>query len=118
MLCRDICGVPTLLLCRPFVANEMDFLKSKLDTFAKSASNAGQQEILQIKNRQLRVDKLLGEGGFAWVYLAEDTQSGEKFALKRMMCQNQRQKQLAETEVNLMVSFYPHLNDSGQEFCT
>ncbi|KAG5982486.1 hypothetical protein E4U55_001857 [Claviceps digitariae] len=41
---------------------------------------------LKIKNRSFKILRLLGEGGFSYVYLVEDTTSHQLFALKKIRC--------------------------------
>ncbi|KFA61460.1 hypothetical protein S40285_03432 [Stachybotrys chlorohalonatus IBT 40285] len=41
---------------------------------------------LKINNRSFKIQRLLGEGGFSYVYLVEDTNSHETFALKKIRC--------------------------------
>ena len=62
----------------------------------------GKEQILFIGNRQLRVLDLLAEGGFAFVYKAEDVETGQVFALKRMLIQDDENLGLAETEIDIM----------------
>lgn len=38
--------------------------------------------------RRLYIEKLLGEGGFAFVYQVLDNSTGQRFALKKMMTNN------------------------------
>lgn len=40
---------------------------------------------LKINGRQYKVERLLGEGGFSFVYLIRDLSSGRLFALKKML---------------------------------
>ncbi|RSH80238.1 uncharacterized protein EHS24_008811 [Apiotrichum porosum] len=40
---------------------------------------------LKINGRQFKVERLLGEGGFSFVYLIRDTSSGRLFALKKVI---------------------------------
>jgi serine/threonine kinase 16 len=40
---------------------------------------------LKINGRQYTIEKLLGEGGFAFVYLIRDQSSGRLFALKKIL---------------------------------
>jgi hypothetical protein len=42
--------------------------------------------------RRLQIEKLLGEGGFAFVYQVVDMNSGQRFALKKIMTQNKSQE--------------------------
>lgn len=41
---------------------------------------------LKINNRTLRLLRLLGEGGFSYVYLVQDTSNSALFALKKIRC--------------------------------
>ncbi|KAL7798060.1 Pkinase domain-containing protein [Trichoderma ceciliae] len=41
---------------------------------------------LKINGRSFKIQRLLGEGGFSYVYLVEDTSSHELFALKKIRC--------------------------------
>ncbi|AEO53964.1 hypothetical protein MYCTH_2295931 [Thermothelomyces thermophilus ATCC 42464] len=41
---------------------------------------------LKINNRSLKILRLLGEGGFSYVYLVQDTSTSELFALKKIRC--------------------------------
>ncbi|PLW34436.1 hypothetical protein PCANC_05658 [Puccinia coronata f. sp. avenae] len=41
---------------------------------------------LKLNGRNLKIVKLLGEGGFSYVYLAQDPSSGRLFALKKIRC--------------------------------
>ncbi|KAK0565637.1 Serine/threonine-protein kinase env7 [Tilletia horrida] len=41
---------------------------------------------LKLNGRSLKIVKLLGEGGFSFVYLAQDVESGRTFALKKIRC--------------------------------
>ncbi|GAA6022087.1 hypothetical protein JCM10207_001043 [Rhodosporidiobolus poonsookiae] len=45
-----------------------------------------QDATLKLNGRQFKVLKLLGEGGFSYVYLAQDQESGRLFALKKIRC--------------------------------
>jgi len=41
---------------------------------------------LKINNRAFKILRLLGEGGFSYVYLVQDTATAELFALKKIRC--------------------------------
>ncbi len=61
---------------------------------------------LKINGRQYKVDKLLGEGGFSFVYLIHDTSLGQLFALKKMLVTTgQEGVQQAMREVEMMRRF-------------
>jgi serine/threonine kinase 16 len=40
---------------------------------------------LKINGRSYRIEKLLGEGGFSFVYLVSDISSGRRYALKKIL---------------------------------
>lgn len=40
---------------------------------------------LKINGRSYKIEKLLGEGGFSFVYLIRDTSSGRLYALKKIL---------------------------------
>lgn len=42
---------------------------------------------LKLNGRNVQIVKLLGEGGFSFVYLARDRESGREFALKKVRTQ-------------------------------
>ena len=44
------------------------------------------ENIVGLNSRQLKLNRLLGEGGFSLVYLASDIQTGAQFALKKVRC--------------------------------
>ncbi|KAF0332385.1 hypothetical protein GQ607_000401 [Colletotrichum asianum] len=41
---------------------------------------------LKINSRNFKILRLLGEGGFSYVYLVQDTSTNEEFALKKIRC--------------------------------
>ncbi|TFJ81000.1 hypothetical protein NSK_007643 [Nannochloropsis salina CCMP1776] len=49
--------------------------------------------------RKVRIVKQLAEGGFGYVFLAQDRRTGEAFALKRMLCQTQEQLYAVKREM-------------------
>lgn len=61
--------------------------------------------------RVILVGRLLGEGGYAFVHEATDTETGERLALKRIVCQTADQLDAAQREVRLHQRFgsHPHL---------
>ena len=54
--------------------------------------------------------KKLAEGGFSEVFLAQDVNSDDQFALKRMVCQTPSAKADAKAELKLLKSFGKHPN--------
>lgn len=70
-------------------------LLNALDTLKEQASDAlwaisscicQQSARVKINGRTFNIVKVLGEGGFSFVYLAQDEASGRQFALKKIRC--------------------------------
>ncbi|KAJ3885341.1 other/NAK protein kinase [Lentinula edodes] len=78
----------------------MDHLSSTITTLKDQAKDAlwalsagwsscvmcQQEAKVKINGRTFKIIKVLGEGGFSFVYLAQDEGSGRQFALKKIRC--------------------------------
>ncbi|KAK7900489.1 Serine/threonine-protein kinase env7 [Exophiala xenobiotica] len=66
---------------------------------------------LKINNRSFRMLRLLGEGGFSYVYLVQDTSDSALYALKKIRCPfGQESVSQALKEVEAYTLFSPHPN--------
>ncbi|PGG95393.1 NAK protein kinase [Polytolypa hystricis UAMH7299] len=66
---------------------------------------------LKINNRSFKLLRLLGEGGFSYVYLVQDKATSELFALKKIRCPfGQESVSHALKEVEAYTLFSPHKN--------
>ncbi|KAH6720489.1 kinase-like domain-containing protein [Leptodontidium sp. 2 PMI_412] len=66
---------------------------------------------LKINNRSFKILRLLGEGGFSYVYLVQDTSNEALYALKKIRCPfGQESVALAMKEVEAYALFAPHPN--------
>ncbi|KAL2004921.1 hypothetical protein VTN00DRAFT_2771 [Thermoascus crustaceus] len=66
---------------------------------------------LKINNRSFKLLRLLGEGGFSYVYLVQDKSTSELFALKKIRCPfGQESVSQALKEVEAYSLFSPHRN--------
>ncbi|KAH6671413.1 kinase-like domain-containing protein [Halenospora varia] len=66
---------------------------------------------LKINNRSFKILRLLGEGGFSYVYLVQDTSNEALYALKKIRCPfGQESVALAMKEVEAYALFSPHPN--------
>lgn len=66
---------------------------------------------LKINGRSLKILRLLGEGGFSYVYLVEDSSNGGMYALKKIRCPfGAESVALAMREVEAYALFTPHPN--------
>ncbi|KAI9015706.1 kinase-like domain-containing protein [Phycomyces nitens] len=64
----------------------MSLLSVFRDTFYSAASCCFPNPTIQVNKRTFRVIRLLGEGGFSFVYLVQDVSTGRNFALKKIRC--------------------------------
>eukprot|EP00644_Phytophthora_capsici_P004447 jgi/Phyca11/565693/estExt2_Genewise1.C_PHYCAscaffold_190005 len=55
--------------------------------------------------RTVVVSSEIAQGGFSFVYKARDTDTGEAFALKKVLCQTEEQVQLAKAEIKAHKAF-------------
>ncbi|KAI4158392.1 MAG: hypothetical protein LQ342_007478 [Letrouitia transgressa] len=66
---------------------------------------------LKINGRSFKLLRLLGEGGFSYVYLVQDTVTSTLYALKKIRCPfGQESVSLALKEVEAYALFSPHPN--------
>lgn len=72
----------------PQLLNALDTLKeqAKDAIWAISSCICQQSARVKISGRTFNIVKVLGEGGFSFVYLAQDETSGRQFALKKIRC--------------------------------
>ena len=79
-----------------------------------SSTNAGDitsyiGKILIINHRQVVVENILGQGGFAFVFLVR-ANNQQRYALKRMYVNNQRDLHVCQREISLIKEFSTHPN--------
>ncbi|KAI9770274.1 MAG: hypothetical protein M1840_003433 [Geoglossum simile] len=66
---------------------------------------------LKINNKSFKILRLLGEGGFSYVYLVQDTSNNSIYALKKIRCPfGQESVTQAMKEVEAYALFAPHPN--------
>ncbi|KAH9838583.1 Pkinase-domain-containing protein [Rhodofomes roseus] len=77
----------------PQLHSTLDSLKFQIkDAFwALSSCICQQSAKVKINGRTFKIVRVLGEGGFSFVYLAEDEHSGRQFALKKIRCPSGRE---------------------------
>ncbi|KAL1515530.1 hypothetical protein AB1Y20_002152 [Prymnesium parvum] len=67
-------------------------------------------QLVEIEGRQLVLTSLIAEGGYAFVHLARDASSGERFAVKRALAQDKDSASVADAELQLLRTLPPHPN--------
>jgi len=72
----------------PPLWNALDTFKDQVRDaiWAISSCLCQQTPSVKINGRTFKIVKVLGEGGFSFVYLAQDEHSGRQFALKKIRC--------------------------------
>ena len=86
-------------------ATELGKRASDIAVEAVEGLKAGQRpELVEIEGRTLVLVKQIGEGGYAFVHLARDPQSGARFAVKRMLAQEEEAARNAAVELALLKS--------------
>ena len=80
----------------------------------QSSTNAGDitsyiGKILTINHHQVIVESILGQGGFAFVFLTR-SYNQQRYALKRMYVNNQRDLHVCQREISLIKEFSSHPN--------
>lgn len=67
-----------------------DFLKSAANYFSANSNNGAAENpligaLVNVNSVQLRIKRQIGEGGYAFVFIAQDIQSNQEYALKRLI---------------------------------
>ncbi|KAK7796427.1 hypothetical protein U0070_009293 [Myodes glareolus] len=92
----------------------MSLLQSALDFLAGPGSLGGAAgrdqsdfvgQTVELGELRLRVRRVLAEGGFAFVYEAQDLGSGREYALKRLLSNEEEKNRAIIQEVCFLVSF-------------
>lgn len=82
-----------------------------MDLFGSCMSCFPGKSALKINRYSLKISRLLGEGGFSYVYLVQDVNTEALYALKKIRCSfGQESVNLAMKEVEAYKIFAPHPN--------
>ncbi|GMT19322.1 hypothetical protein PFISCL1PPCAC_10619, partial [Pristionchus fissidentatus] len=68
------------------------------------------QPDIETSTRRFKVKKLIATGGFAEVHLAEDMDSGEKFAMKKIKLVEESEMDKVKWEIDMHLKFGSHVN--------
>ena len=87
---------------------------STTNEIIQSATNVGDinsyiGKTLTINHRQVIVEDILGQGGFAFVFLVRSFNQ-QRYALKRMYVNNQHDLEVCQREISLVKEFSSHRN--------
>ncbi|CAH8871147.1 unnamed protein product [Trichobilharzia szidati] len=91
-----------------------DYLKSAFNYFATSNTNKNENEILgssiSVGQLNLKVKRVIAEGGYGIVYEAQDVNENTLYALKRMLAHDKASADLIIHEVRLLKQLSGHPN--------
>ncbi|XP_050668220.1 cyclin-G-associated kinase isoform X2 [Leptidea sinapis] len=93
----------------------MSVFKSAMGYFSSSGANGGSDndfvgQFVEIGNMKLRVKKVIAEGGFAFVFVAQDIASGTEYALKRLMAADEQANKNIIQEISILKKLSGHPN--------
>ncbi|CAK1553472.1 unnamed protein product [Leptosia nina] len=93
----------------------MSVFKSAMGYFSSGSANGGSDndfvgQFVEIGNMKLRVKKVIAEGGFAFVFVAQDVGSGTEYALKRLMAADEQANKNIIQEISLLKKLSGHPN--------
>lgn len=93
----------------------MSVFKSAMGYFSSGGANGGSDndfvgQFVEIGNMKLRVKKVIAEGGFAFVFVAQDVSSGTEYALKRLMAADEQANKNIIQEISILKKLSGHTN--------
>ncbi|XP_072940356.1 cyclin-G-associated kinase [Epargyreus clarus] len=93
----------------------MSVFKSAMGYFSSGGANGGSDndfvgQFVEIGNMKLRVKKVIAEGGFAFVFVAQDVSSGTEYALKRLMAADEQANKNIMQEISILKKLSGHPN--------
>uniref|UniRef100_A0A6B2E633 Cyclin-G-associated kinase n=1 Tax=Phlebotomus kandelakii TaxID=1109342 RepID=A0A6B2E633_9DIPT len=91
-----------------------EFFKSAIGYF-NTGTNGGQEnefvgQVVEVGALKLRIKRVIAEGGFAFVYVAQDTQSGMEYALKKLIGADKEACNTIIKEINIHKQLSGHPN--------
>ncbi|XP_014324981.1 cyclin-G-associated kinase isoform X1 [Xiphophorus maculatus] len=102
----------------------MSLFQSALDFLAGPGSSGGASrdqndfvgQVVELGDMKLRIKRVIAEGGFAFVYEAQDMSSGKDYALKRLLSNEEEKNKEIIQEVCFMKKLSGHPN--MVQFCS
>eukprot|EP00921_Rhytidocystis_pertsovi_P004194 GHVQ01007306.1.p1 GENE.GHVQ01007306.1~~GHVQ01007306.1.p1 ORF type:complete len:447 (+),score=63.13 GHVQ01007306.1:328-1668(+) len=88
----------------------MQALKSICNNLIGSNLSSSGGRLHVIGSRTVKEERQLSEGAFAYVWCVRDVDTGEQFALKKMLCQDSERYSLAKREISIMARLPKHPN--------
>ncbi|KAL8622464.1 hypothetical protein ACOMHN_034129 [Nucella lapillus] len=90
-----------------------DFFKSAFGILGGGPVRDGNDfvgQYVELGNQKLRVKRLIAEGGFAFVFVAQDINSGKDYALKRLLANDEEKTKAILDEIKYLKKLSGHPN--------
>ncbi|XP_064624452.1 cyclin-G-associated kinase-like isoform X2 [Lineus longissimus] len=90
-----------------------DFIKSAIGIFSNSSGGHDNDfvgQYVELGDQKLRIRKVIAEGGFAFVFVAQDLASGKEYALKRLLANSEEKNKAIVQEVCFLKKLSGHPN--------
>lgn len=90
-----------------------DFFKSAFGILGGGPVRDGNDfvgQYVELGNQKLRVKRLIAEGGFAFVFVAQDVNSGKDYALKRLLANDEEKSKAIMDEIKYLKKLSGHPN--------
>ncbi|XP_019762219.1 cyclin-G-associated kinase isoform X1 [Dendroctonus ponderosae] len=91
-----------------------ELFKSAFEYFSGPANGQNENsfvgQIVEISNVKLKIREVIAEGGFAVVFIAQDTATGKDYALKRLLAADEEAKKNILQEINVLKRISGHPN--------
>lgn len=96
-----------------------DFLRSAFTNISSNWTSNGESnyvdqenefvgQTIELKGHRLKVEKVLAEGGFGFVFKVKDARSQETYALKRLIASDKESKKDILNEIQVLTKLQPH----------
>lgn len=91
-----------------------DFLKSALGYFSGGTPGREDNDFVgqsvELGSQKLRVKSVIAEGGFAFVFVAQDVATGKEYALKRLLANDEEKSNIIMEEIRYLKKLSGHPN--------
>ncbi|XP_053209325.1 cyclin-G-associated kinase-like [Panonychus citri] len=99
-----------------------DYLRSAFSNFSSNWGNTANDDgshrndignefvgqTINLKGHRLKVERVVAEGGFGFVFSVRDLQSQERYALKRLIASGKEAQKEIENEIEVLTRLQPH----------
>ncbi|GAB1607107.1 cyclin-G-associated kinase-like isoform X3 [Argonauta hians] len=89
-----------------------DFLKSAFGYLSGGSPNREENDFVgqtvELGQQKLTVRRVIAEGGFAFVYVAQDNSSGKEYALKRLLANDEEKSHIILEEIRYLKKLSGH----------